>query len=106
MLGTPKFNIVINDDAVTDVTEELINTQMFLYPNPATDILNIRFNQTIGNDAVILISDIQGRLLGQQATGQNAELLQIDLDGLSDGIYFVTVKTEQSVLTEKFIVQH
>lgn len=106
LLGTPKFNIVITEDAVTDVNEELNNTHMYLYPNPATDKLNIRFNQFIGNDAVILVSDIQGRLLGQQATGQDTELMQIDLDGLSDGIYFVTVKTEENVLTEKFIVQH
>ena len=106
LLGTPKFNIVITDDAVLDAGEELRDNQMYLYPNPATDQLNIRFSQSIGGDATVLISDVQGRLLGQQTANQQANLLNIDLEGLTDGIYFVTIKTAEAVMTERFIVQH
>ena len=106
LLGTPKFNIVIDEDAVTGVNDLERENKMTLFPNPATDKLRVRFSLPISSDATLLVSDVQGRILGQQNVQQNADLLEIDINSLSDGIYFMTVKSGDGVMTERFVVQH
>ena len=105
LFGTPKFNIVIIEDAVTDVVEAFQENEMLLYPNPANDKLNVQFNTPIQSEAMMVITDVQGKILGQQPIPQQSDLFRIDLEGLSDGIYFMTVTSADGVMTEKFIVQ-
>ncbi len=104
--GTPRFNIVIDDDAVTDVDEIPFNNEMVLYPNPANELLNINFQVPISSDANVLISDVQGRLIYNQEINQSSQQVQIDLNGYTDGIYFLSVQSDQDVMTQRFVVQH
>ncbi|MEO1258026.1 MAG: reprolysin-like metallopeptidase [Bacteroidota bacterium] len=105
LFGTPKFNIVITEDAVTDVDEAIQSNEMLLYPNPANDKLNVQFNAPLQNEATLVLTDVQGKVLGQQQIQQQTDLFRIDLEGLSDGVYFMTITSADGVMTEKFIVQ-
>jgi len=69
----------------------------YLFPNPAHDALQIRFQSNAGNHAYTLnISDLSGRLLrsenGLAAPGDN--LHTIDLSGLAKGVYLLNLKFE------------
>ncbi len=105
LLGTPRFNIVIDDDAVTSVDELPFNNEMVLYPNPATDQLNINFQMPISSDATVLVSDVQGRLIAQREIRKFDQQVQLGLDGYADGIYFLSVQTDRDVMTKRFVVQ-
>ncbi len=105
LFGTPKFNIVIDENAITGVDDLGYENTIALYPNPAADLLNIHFITPLTSDADIFISEVQGRVVLQQQVSQT-ELAQIDLHDLADGIYFLTVQTKSGVVTEKFVVQH
>ena len=105
LLGTPKFNIVIDEDAVTSVNDLTLENRMALFPNPVADQLNVSFNLPVSSDATLIVSDVQGRVLGQQRLKQNADLFQIDLNGLMNGVYFITVKSAEGLMTERFVIQ-
>ena len=85
-------------------TTSTLNTQEFvfedavkLYPNPVSSVLNI---QTEKNISTISISDINGRMVIQQAFSSS-----IDISKLSKGMYFISLKTPETTITKKIIVK-
>jgi hypothetical protein len=73
-----------------------------IYPNPATDILNITaMNGLSGN---LTINDISGRVVYKQMI-INADLINIDISNLSKGLYFINIDDKESHSSGKFIVK-
>ena len=90
------FNLnEIFPDAGVSVPEIGHNTNMTIYPNPATDRLNVTLNQA----AEIVIYNIMGQVVASKdgKAGENT----IELSNLSNGVYFVNAGTN----TQKFIVK-
>lgn len=104
-LGTPRLNIVIDENAVTGVEEPGFASSILLFPNPANNLLNVSFLQPVSGEAEAVVTDVQGRLVAQQAIGQDARQLKIGLAGFADGVYFLTVSTPDGVFAKKFVVQ-
>lgn len=72
-----------------------------IYPNPATTHLNIDFDRSQQNVQVELFSINGGNVFSQERReGKN---LQIDLQSLSAGIYFLKMKTEEGVSLKKIV---
>lgn len=61
-----------------------------LYPNPATDILNINFDGERMNGTVSLIA-ADGREYGRWTVNTTTQLLQADISALPRGQYFVKI---------------
>src|SRR5574344_224913 len=61
-----------------------------LYPNPVKDNATFKFNSVAGN-AVITVSDIQGRILSTtyQTTIQGENSVNIDASGFDSGVYMI-----------------
>ena len=77
-----------------------------LYPNPASDQLNVSFNSEVPGPAELQIYDLQGRpLLQRMLTTRSGEHQEtIALSGLPDGIYLLRLRTAEGEYTEKFSV--
>jgi serine/threonine protein kinase len=71
-----------------------------LYPNPAITVLNIENASTLTIDAVAIYS-INGSLLREINNQQNLETISVA--DLASGIYFVKIKSNDKVITKKFI---
>jgi len=69
-----------------------------LYPNPATDILNISLGDNLHLQKVIIYNN-----LGQVVKRTNDKVFNID--NLSPGVYFVEVTTNQGKAVKKLIVK-
>lgn len=104
-LGTPRFNIVIDENALTGVSEEPFENAILLYPNPASQVLNVAFQRPLPEDGVVFVSNLQGRQLLMQPVGQAQQQLQVNTANFSNGIYFLTVRSSEGVITKKFMVQ-
>jgi len=102
----PSGNITINDRSggFFVVRSQLLNTNDFdsetnlaVYPNPASDKLNIETN----GDAItsILIVDITGKILFAEADLKINEKV-IDISSYSEGVYFVHIN---NAITKKII---
>jgi len=82
----------------TDVAEASGNNAVKLYPNPASDVLNIDAPQNVN----IIISDVSGKTL---RTVENAK--QVNVSDMSTGIYIISILDEKNQLIghSKFMKQ-
>lgn len=82
-------------------------TSARLYPNPASDMLNIEVNASQASEMSISVYNIMGQKVMDQnvniTTGMNTR--NINISDLNSGIYFVTVKANGFENTMKFIVK-
>lgn len=75
-----------------------------IYPNPAENQLAISSGQFAISE--IEIYDVVGKKVFRKQLPTNNYQLTIDVSGLTNGIYFVKVKTKDGIKTQKLIVQH
>ena len=77
---------------------------IFLYaptvgPNPTKDFIYIKTEKT--NNKMLKIIDISGRIVYSKKLNDNIE--QIDISDYSKGVYFISVKSDEFIKTEKII---
>ena len=92
--------ITVNFPAIG--VNELGSGQIMIYPNPATEFVNIKSDYTITSIDVI-------NFVGQMVYTNNkvdAKLAKIDATGFKTGVYFVKVSTSEGVRTVKITVTH
>lgn len=82
-------------------------TSTRVYPNPATDVLNIEVNASQASEMSISVYNIMGQNVMNKnvniTTGMNVR--SINTSELNSGIYFLTVKANGFENTMKFIVK-
>ena len=79
--------------------------QLFVYPNPVLDVLNISISdksQLITNLETI---SIDGRMVQQQILNTKYQLHQVNVSGLPQGLYFCKINNDTTTQTIKFIKQ-
>ena len=74
-----------------------------VYPNPATDELNIKLNNTTGDHASITMYDVSGHLVKYTVNDGTSEI-KIGLAGVAAGTYFVRVTTKSAQTVQKIVV--
>jgi len=105
--GNNRFEIILNAKNNTDINEVLVNnailnTVLSVYPNPATDILNISLSNASFKQSLVSIYNISGHLV--ITSKMNGSDTQLNIDGLSQGIYFVRVSNQNGFnKTVKFV---
>ena len=75
-----------------------------LYPNPVSGILYVTYSG-MGKVRDLLVTDITGRQFYMNRTHHSQNRFIVDTSGFPDGIYFLTVRTEEQSLVSKFIKQ-
>ena len=76
--------------------------QLKCYPNPATSVLNIETLVAEGNANVQVLSS-EGKVVISKETVLTEGAYRLNVEGLSQGIYFVKVKTEKRMEMASFI---
>jgi hypothetical protein len=71
-------------------TVQDLNVRM--YPNPASDRVYVELGEVVGSETLISIYDITGKLRYQEKK-QNDNRIEIDVQNLSGGIYFIDFRT-------------
>jgi len=84
---------------VTAVNKLNNQTDFTIYPNPVSTILTI---QTVNAPTTIQLTDMLGQVVRELTTNTNETA--IDLSGLNDGVYYVTLLTGNTKLVKKVIV--
>lgn len=102
-LPTQTFHIRM-DRTATSTRERPVTGDLRFFPNPASDELWIIRPEPAGSQGMIRIYNLQGQLLMQQPADRTTERLRIDISGLTDGLYVISLQTEGWVRTGKVIV--
>ena len=95
-------NLTIQDSLPTSVS----NAERFdfrIYPNPASEILNIVFNNIEFGNVLITLFDACGKALWSEKCVTNE--ISIPTHKYSPGIYFLHIRTTQSIYTRKVMIQ-
>jgi hypothetical protein len=106
--GIFSANITTVNDIVT-VHEQATGLQMqtTLFPNPASDVANVRFELAKTSDMEILLLDEMGRTVrvisnGKRMKGEYTET--ISLSGLAGGVYYVSLRAGEMRETKPLII--
>ena len=78
--------------------------QATIYPNPAQDNATMEI-VGLDQDAKIVISDLQGRILSQEAISAGETHYTINVSNMASGVYYIRIVTDKAVSTQKLIVE-
>lgn len=84
-----------------------ISNNVLIYPNPSTDgLFNLSFNSTAEQTIRINVFDLSGKPVhtSEYSADEGNLLMQLDLQQLSSGIYFLTLQTGSQQVSEKLII--
>lgn len=81
---------------------------IFLYPNPASEMLYIQSKEFPKENLLVTLYDINGKgIFSKNVTVSDLKegTFQIPLDGFSDGVYTLSIQTETYNWSEKIIIK-
>jgi len=113
VIGTYNADIIIlsndavNPEVIVPVTLDVIssinennNIVAMVYPNPATDVVNIKTNTVINS---LVVYNYAGQEVVNEVVGNNE--FSISTVSLDAGVYILRLETEDGVATTKLIVE-
>jgi hypothetical protein len=83
----------------TGITSSTASATQLLFPNPSTGTVTIQGSQLTGGLARVINSN------GNVVAEQNLSSSTIDLSGLPKGLYMVQVNSDQSLFTQKLVLE-
>lgn len=83
-----------------------LNTQIAIYPNPSTGIINFAFALTNQSDVKIEVTNILGQTVYSSfEKAVSADVKSINIGDVSKGVYMVTVSTSTEKLVRKIVIE-
>ncbi len=98
-----EWTIIVEGGYVSDINN--IENQISIYPNPSNGIFTINNEQLTNNNGQLTITDITGKIIKQYTITCTERSQSVNLENQPKGIYFLTIKTEKGIYTEKIIIQ-
>ncbi len=86
----------------TSVEEVVINGKLNVYPNPATNVLNISLPESV-QPGIVMVYDLQGRLIGQEKVNQVNEMYKLSLQALDPGMYTIQFVSGNNRYSSRFV---
>ncbi len=87
----------LSEDCSNSIQETECNFE--IYPNPATNVLNIRHNHKINSD--IRIIDIKGRIYLSHTLVPSQNEYSLDISGLASGTYIIEINNQSTRFIKK-----
>lgn len=83
----------VKPNAVNDMD---LSTSILVYPNPASNMITIKDEQTLGEHFMVNLYDEYGHLVMNFSDRKN-----LDISTLSNGLYTLTISSEKGIATKK-----
>ena len=85
--------------------QQSANNGVSISPSPASDMVNISFNNTSRDKLTIRVINTQGKIVIESSTSN--DFIHFDVSNLASGIYVAQViKQGEAAASNKFLVQH
>ncbi|MGB1248291.1 MAG: T9SS type A sorting domain-containing protein [Chitinophagales bacterium] len=94
----PRTGIANTPTSISDNSLD-VESNLVVYPNPATDIVNIDFEESIEGNMYLM--DINGKTIKTQSiANQN---IQIDVSEYAKGIYFLKIMSLNNIVVKQIV---
>lgn len=103
----PNGGILVNSDGTVAVDDANNPSLEFnIYPNPASETVNININNLTANNAQLSVYNYGGQLIEERKLNLNAgsQLERVNVSNYPTGFYFFRLTTDRGVATEKVMV--
>ena len=80
-------------------TPDRLNVQrgrILLYPNPAGDYMNIRFEESPDEALDLKIYNMSGRMVLYERVAEGEVLRTVELSSIPDGLYILELRSERN----------
>lgn len=100
------FDLIIGEHSL-NITDHDYNSSVSLYPNPATENINIEFNMTEETLNEIKMFDLSGKLIYQEKINNSTELniITINTQSVESGTYLIQMSFNNKLLNKKVIIK-
>lgn len=107
-------NLISVDDILvmgTDpnsITENKLDVGLSVYPNPTSDVLNVKFELAAAGKVSVELFDMAGQLVRTESFGTpgiGVQSRQLSVNGLASGMYHLKLQTEQGVANTRVVVK-
>lgn len=105
--GTPRFNIKMDPNAVIIGAAKTVadDAHFQVFPNPATDEVNLVFASQLGKPLAVQLFDVQGRIVPVGISGLETEFVKLNTSHVVPGLYLVQARTAQGVFVRRVVVE-
>ncbi len=100
-------SVEINPDLSTSTDQVNAESEIFFYPNPVGDVINIRLpkHENLYTNPALIIYDAMGQIVLHQNLGEDIQShVRIDLD-LPHGVYMATLKNNHEVIATQILLK-
>ena len=107
-IGLPA-SFYVTTETCTGIDEISGLTSLYLYPNPSDNILNVGFSVSQLKNFTLDIKDVVGKSLIHPKVLSNligSSSIQIPIDHLANGIYFLVLSSEDGMTAKKIVIEH
>ena len=80
------------------VYSRFTNHDSLSYPNPATNQLNIDFDERPNENITVLIFDLNAKEVMRKTFGADDNTNKLDISALSNGIYQICIRSNSGIL--------
>ena len=103
----PEAGTIIESQNTSSVETLEDGSEIAVYPNPASDILHLSFDSKVSRDIDVSILTIDGKAVQSQSLRifEGNQVLNLNVSDLSAGLYFVTIQSEDNLITQKVIIE-
>jgi len=99
----PALWLITKNNVVTSLNDNELSQQIKIFPNPASDKLQVTFAQPFANMTLKLM-DINGRTM-KLLSAEGMHTVTIDLSSFAKGAYLLQFNSGRNTATKKIIVQ-
>jgi hypothetical protein len=97
--GSPNLNFTENCSGCYTGREEILHSEVSVYPNPTHEFITIRLAHP--EHMSVEISSSKGQLISSKE--MDGTTLQIDLSPFRQGVYFITIRSRDFLTTKKIV---
>jgi hypothetical protein len=100
------IDYVIENTDIHETNPVSDQLQLMVYPNPASNMFTARINTSTVEKLNVQITDIAGKLVYQESlySTLGEQTLTIDISNLSNGLYNITVKTDNLNTNQRLVI--
>jgi len=98
-----KYVAVDLNDLISSNEEIAFETEVTLVPNPATGQTQLIVDSPLKESSAVLVYNTAGQLIWNQNLSTNTQIIEIPLDDMSKGIYYVKLNVGNQSVTKKLV---
>ncbi|MDP4845522.1 MAG: T9SS type A sorting domain-containing protein, partial [Salibacteraceae bacterium] len=100
-------SILVIEQSCVGIDEVADNMSVELYPNPNRGEFIVNFNNVKSDRVFVTFTSLDGKVVRDTfiPISSNTVTENFNLTGVSQGIYFMTIKTDKEMITKRVIIE-